>query len=104
MSRGGTCPHCTHSSHLLQKIKLIKLLLSAEILAAMSVPVQIEIDTEMQKMAMTTHAGMRLDETGIKRKIGAQIQTLHHGSLESLRRYRTRTVPRKLLFELHGRE
>jgi hypothetical protein len=56
------------------------LLLSAEILAAMSVPVQIEIDTEMQKMTMTTHAGMRPVETGIKSKTGTQYKTIHQGT------------------------
>jgi hypothetical protein len=41
----------------------------------------------MQKIGTTRQIGTRPDETGMKRKIGAQIQTLHHGTLETPRRY-----------------
>ncbi len=46
----------------------------------------------MQKMATTTQTGMRPDETGIKSKTKEQNKTLHHGNLETLRRYRTISI------------
>jgi hypothetical protein len=41
----------------------------------------------MQKMAATKQTGTRPDETGMKRKIGTQYKTLHHGTLETILRY-----------------